>query len=162
MTDSNALLMPIPDGLVATGAATADFEPLADLADLPSGRMLRVTRGDLDLLLVNSESGICVIDDRCPHMAAPLSLGMLDGCVVACPLHRGRFDVSDSSIVQFPTTGGLDADGGYHAPWTPSDSAPKAEPTDLKAMARAATRVRRLRYYPVRIEGGKIEVRLPR
>ncbi len=162
MTDSNALVMPIPDGLVAIGSATADFEPLADLADLPAGRMLRVTRGDLDLLLVNSENGICVIDDRCPHMAAPLSLGTLDGCVIACPLHRGRFDLCDSSIVQFPTTGGLDADGGYHTPWNPSDSAPKPEPTDLKAMARAATRVRRLRYYPVRIETGKIEVRLPR
>ena len=162
MTDSTALLMPIPNGLGATGAAAADFETLADLADLPAGRMLRVTRGDLDLLLVNSKNGICVIDDRCPHMAAPLSLGMLDGCVVACPLHRGRFDLCDSSIVQFPTTGGLDAEGGYHAPWAPSDSAPKPEATDLKAMARAATRVRRLRYYPVRLEGGKIEVRLPR
>ena len=154
--------MAIPDGLVAIGAAAAEFEPLADLADLPAGRMLRVTRGDHDLLLVHSETGICVIDDRCPHMSAPLSLGALDGCIVACPLHRGSFDLCDGSVVQFPTTGGLDADGGYHAPWTPTDSAPKPEPTDLKAMARAATRVRRLRYYPVRIEGGKIEARLPR
>jgi hypothetical protein len=29
-------------------------------------------------------------------------------------------------------------------------------------MARAATRVRRLRYYPVRVVEGRIEVRLPR
>lgn len=161
MTDNNALVMPIPSGLVAVGAATADFEPLAELADLPAGAMLRVTRGDLDLVLVHTERGICAIDDRCPHMAAPLSLGTLDGCVVACPLHRGRFDLCEGGVVQFPTTGGLDADGGYHAPWTPSDSSPKPEPTDLKAMARAATRVRRLRYYPVRIEGGKIAVRCP-
>lgn len=162
MTAVDARVMAIPDGLVAIGAGAADFEPLADLADLPAGRMLRVTRGDLDLLLVHGENGICVIDDRCPHMSAPLSLGTLDGCVVACPLHRGRFDLCDGSIVQFPTTGGLDADGGYHAPWTPSDSAPKPEPTDLKAMARAATRVRRLHYYPVRIAGGRIEARIPR
>ena len=162
MSDPDARVMRIPDGLVAIGAATADFEPLAHLADVPAGGMLRVTRGDLDLLLVNSANGICVIDDRCPHMSAPLSLGTLDGCVIGCPLHRGRFDLRDSSVVQFPTTGGLDADGGYHAPWTPSDSAPKPEPTDLKAMARAATRVRRLRYYPVRIDGDRIRVRLPR
>ncbi|MEO8625399.1 MAG: Rieske 2Fe-2S domain-containing protein [Candidatus Limnocylindrales bacterium] len=162
MTDSDVSVMAIPTGLIAIGSATADFEPLAGLAELPVGAMLRVTRGDLDLLLVNSEKGICVIDDRCPHMSAPLSLGALDGCVVACPLHRGSFDLCDGSTVQFPTTGGLDADGGHHAPWTPSDSAPKPEPTDLKAMARAATRVRRLRYYPVRVDGGKIEARLPR
>jgi nitrite reductase/ring-hydroxylating ferredoxin subunit len=162
MTEYNALVMPIPPELVASGAATADFEPLADLVDLPPGRMLRVTRGDLDLLIAHTDKGICVTDDRCPHMSAPFSLGTLDGCVVACPLHRGRFDLCDSSVVQFPTTGGLDADGNYHAPWTPSDSAPKPEPTDLKAMARAATRVRRLRFYPVRVVGGTIEVRLPR
>jgi nitrite reductase/ring-hydroxylating ferredoxin subunit len=155
-------LMAIPQGLVAIGAAAAEFEALADLADLPPGALLRVTRGDHDVLLIHGERGICVIDDRCPHMSAPLSLGTLDGCVIACPLHRGRFDLCDGSVVQFPTTGGLDADGGYHPPWTPTDAGAKPEPTDLKAMARAATRVRRLRYYPVRIVGTTIEVRLPR
>jgi nitrite reductase/ring-hydroxylating ferredoxin subunit len=161
-TNSDARLMTIPAGLVATGAAEAEFVRLADVADLPSGTMRRVTRGDHDLLLVNGESGICAIDDRCPHMAAPLSLGTLDGCVIGCPLHKGRFDLLEGGIVQFPTTGGLDADGGYHAPWTPPDAPPKPEPTDLKAMARAATRVRRLRYYPVRVVNDAIEVRLPR
>ena len=100
-------------------------------------------------------------DDRCPHMAAPLSLGTLGGCVVACPLHSGRFDLLSGEVVQFPTTGGLDADGGSHAPWAPIGSPAKPEPSDIKARARAATRVRRLRYYPVRLSDGMIEVRLP-
>lgn len=155
-------VMAIPVGLVAAGAAEAPFEPVAALGDLPPGAMLRVTRTDLDLLVVHAEQGICVIDDRCPHMSAPLSLGSLEGCVVACPLHRGRFDLCTGGVVQFPTTGGLDADGGQHAPWAPDDSAARPEPTDLKARARAATRVRRLRYYPVRIVSSTIEVRLPR
>jgi nitrite reductase/ring-hydroxylating ferredoxin subunit len=162
MSDDQIQVMAIPAGLVAVGAAAADFEPLADLAELPAGSTLRVTRGDHDLLLIHGAGGICAIDDRCPHMSAPLSLGTLEGCVIGCPLHKGRFDLCDGGIVQFPTTGGLDADGGYHPPWTPPDAPPKAEPTDLKAMARAATRVRRLRYYPVRVVGGVIEVRLPR
>lgn len=161
-TDPGTHVMTIPAGLVAIGAAGAEFVALADLAQLPAGTMLRVTRGDHDLLLVNGESGICAIDDRCPHMAAPLSLGTLEGCVIGCPLHKGRFDLCDGVIVQFPSTGGLDADGAYRAPWTPADAPPKAEPTDLKAMARAATRVRRLRYYPVRVINDRIEVRLPR
>lgn len=154
--------MPVPDGLFAPGTDHRQFEPVADLADLPPGTMRRVTRGDLDLLLVHSAAGLCVTDDRCPHMAAPLSLGTLDDCIVACPLHRGRFDVCSGDVVQFPTTGGLDADGASHAPWSPTDAPPRPEPTDLKAQARAGTRVRRMRYYPVRVNGSFIEVVFPR
>ena len=153
--------MPIPDGLLAPGTAGRPFEPLAAIDELPPGAMLRVSRGDLDLLLVHTPLGVVLTDDRCPHMAAPLSLGALDGCVVACPLHSGRFDLATGGVVQFPTTGGLDADGGYHAPWSPAGSAARPEPSDLKARARAATRIRRLRYYPLRIREGTIEGRLP-
>ena len=157
-----AAVMEFPASLRAPGTAHGEFQRIAALSELPAGSMRRVTHTDLDLLVAHTPEGICVIDDRCPHMSAPLSLGTLEQCVVACPLHRGRFDLCNGDVVQFPTTGGLDADGGYHAPWTPSDSAPKAEPTDLKAQARAATRVRRLRYYPVRITDDQIEVCLPR
>jgi nitrite reductase/ring-hydroxylating ferredoxin subunit len=152
---------PIPAGLQAPGTASATFLDVASIADLPPGAMLRVTRGDLDVLLANTEAGLVATDDRCPHMSAPLSLGRLDGCLVDCPLHSGRFDLATGETVQFPTTGGLDPDGGYHPPWSTPGSPPKPEPTDLKAQARAATRVRRVRYYPLRVVAGRIEVALP-
>jgi nitrite reductase/ring-hydroxylating ferredoxin subunit len=151
----------IPAGLHAPGTATATFHDVAALADVPPGAMLRVTRGDLDVLLAHTDVGLVATDDRCPHMSAPLSLGRLDGCLVDCPLHSGRFDLSTGETVQFPTTGGLDPEGGYHPPWAPPGSPPKPEPTDLKAQARAATRVRRVRYYPLRVVAGRIEVALP-
>ncbi len=123
--------------------------------------MRRVSYGDRDLLLAHLEVGIVATDDRCPHMSAPLSLGRLEGCVVDCPLHSGRFDLCTGETVRMPTTGGLDADGRYHRPWTPPGREPRPEPSDLKAQARAATRVRRMRYYPVRIREGRIEVAVP-
>jgi anthranilate 1,2-dioxygenase ferredoxin component len=153
--------MPIPPGLQAPGTADRPFEPLVSLAELPPGSMMRVTRGDLDVLLVHTPDGVCATEDRCPHMAAPLSLGSLDGCIVGCPLHRGLFDLATGDVVQFPTTGGLDADGGQHAAWAPGDAPPRPVPPDLKARARAATRVRRMRYFPLRIADGVIEVALP-
>jgi len=159
--ETETRVMPIPAGLTAVRAGDHPFVPIWPLGDLPPGEMRRLTYGDTDLLLAHTAKGICVSDDRCPHMAAPLSIGSLDGCVVACPLHRGRFDLQSGDVVQFPTTGGLDADGGYHPPWTPTESAPKTEPTDLKAQARAMTRIRRLRYYPVRVRGDMIEAQLP-
>jgi nitrite reductase/ring-hydroxylating ferredoxin subunit len=121
-----------------------------------------VTRGDLDILLANTPAGIVATDDRCPHMSAPLSIGGLDGCVVSCPLHEGRFDLCDGTVVQMPTTGGLDAEGVYHPTWSPAGREPKVDPPGLKAEARRLTRVRRLRYYPVRIADGRIEVAVPR
>jgi nitrite reductase/ring-hydroxylating ferredoxin subunit len=153
--------MPIPLGLVAAGTSDGPFTPVGSIAELPEGGMLRFTRGDLDLLISHTTAGVCVTEDRCPHMSAPLSIGTLDDCVVGCPLHKGRFDLSSGEVVQFPTTGGLDADGQYHAPWSPPGAPPKVEPADVKAQARALTRIRRLRYYPVRIVDGRIEVQLP-
>lgn len=154
-------VMPVPPGLEAAGAHDAAYVRLADVAAVPPGTMVRVTLGDLDLLVAHTAAGLCAVDDRCPHMSAPLSLGTLNECIVACPLHRGAFDMQTGDVVQFPTTGGLDADGGYHAPWTPPDGQARSEPTDLKARARAATRVRRMRYYPLRLSGDVIEARVP-
>jgi nitrite reductase/ring-hydroxylating ferredoxin subunit len=154
--------LPIPPGLQAPGTSASPFEPLLSLADLPPGALARVSRGDLDLLLAHVPEGILATDDRCPHMAAPLSIGRLDGCVVDCPLHNGRFDLATGATVQVPTTGGLGADGTYHPTWAPPGSPPKPEPGGPKAEARRLTRIRRLRYYPVRVVDGMIEVALPR
>jgi nitrite reductase/ring-hydroxylating ferredoxin subunit len=152
---------PIPPTLVAPGAADASFEPVLALADLAPGSMTRVTRGDLDVLLAHTPAGIVATDDRCPHMSAPLSIGSLEGCVVACPLHEGRFDLCTGDPVQMPTTGGLDPDGVYHPTWSAAGLPPKVDAPGRKAEARRLTRVRRFRYHPVRIRDGFIEVALP-
>jgi len=152
---------PIPAGLTAIGAGSAAFEDVLGVDELPAGAMRRVTFGDLDVLLAHAPDGIVAVDDRCPHMAAPLSLGELDGCIVQCPLHEGRFDLCSGEVVQMPTTGGLDADGRSHPVWTPGGKEPKADVPGKKAEARRLTRVRRFRYYPVRIRDGRIQVAIP-
>jgi nitrite reductase/ring-hydroxylating ferredoxin subunit len=133
---------------------------IAAIADLAPGTMRRVTRADIDLLVAWTDDGIVVTDDRCPHMAAPLSVGELAGCIVSCPLHEGRFDLLTGETVRMPTTGGLDADGVYHRPWSPSGAEPKPEPPTRKLEARRLTRVNRLRYYPARIRDGRLEAQL--
>ncbi len=150
-----------PLRLAAPGTDTARYEPLLDVADLPPGAMRRVTKSDLDILVAHTPNGIVAVDDRCPHMAAPLSIGTLDGCVVACPLHEGQFDLCSGDPVRMPTTGGLDPEGVYHPTWSLAGREPKVDPPGLKAEARRLTRVRRLRYYPVRVRGGRIEIAVP-
>ena len=162
-------MAPLPDPraldfrpeLLALGADGAAFQRLLAAADLPAGAMRRVTVGELDILLAHTDEGLVAVDDRCPHMSAPLSIGVLEGCVVACPLHEGRFDLSSGDPVQMPTTGGLDPDGRYHPTWSSAGREPKVDPPGPKAEARRLTRVRRFRYYPVRIVGDQIEVAIP-
>ena len=159
--DTEPTPAPYPAALRAPGTSGAPFEALADADELPPGTMLRVTRGDIDILLAHTPQGVVATDDRCPHMSAPLSIGELDGCVVACPLHEGRFDLCTGETVQMPTTGGLTAEGSYVPTWSPAGREPKVDPPGKKAEARRLTRVRRLRYYPLRIVDGRIEVALP-
>jgi nitrite reductase/ring-hydroxylating ferredoxin subunit len=153
---------PFPPALRAPGTADAPFEAVASVADLPKGAMLRVSRGDLDVLIAHCDTGLVATEDRCPHMSAPLTEGRLEGCLVHCPLHHGAYDLRDGDVVTFPTTGGLDAEGRSRSPWTPEGSEATPPPADAKARARARTRVRRMRFLPLRIRDGMVEVALPR
>lgn len=157
-------LLDFPPALQAAATAGARFEPAMRLADLPPGATVRITRDDLDVLIAHTDEGIVATDDRCPHMSAPLSAGRLEGCTLHCPLHRGAFDARDGEVVTFPTTGGLTADGEYRPAWRPEGTSdkPPLQPDDPKARARALTRVRRLRYYPLRVNGDMLEIALPR
>lgn len=152
---------PFRPRLQAHGTDGAPFEAVLTVDELPEGAMRRVSRGDLDLLIAHTEKGIFVTEDRCPHMSAPLSIGVLEGCIVACPLHEGRFDLDSGDPARMPTTGGLDPDGVYHPTWSPAGRDPKVDPPGIKAEARRLTRVRRFRYYPVRIVDDRIEVAFP-
>ncbi len=154
-------ILPFPPSLLAPGAADAPFRATIALDELPPGTLRRVTLGEADILLAHPSLGLCAVDDRCPHMSAPLSIGSLDGCVVACPLHGGRFDLATGDPVQMPTTGGLWPDGTYEPVWTPPGREPKEDPPGTKSEARRLTRVRRFRYYPVRVADGIIEVAVP-
>jgi 3-phenylpropionate/trans-cinnamate dioxygenase ferredoxin component len=151
-----------PTELAAPGTADGETIDAGSLAELPEGAMRRVTVGDLDVLVAHTPAGVVAVDDRCPHMSAPLSIGELDGCVIACPLHSGQFDLCSGDVVRMPTTGGLDADGTYHPTWSPAGGPAKDDPPGKKTEARKLTRVRRFRYYPVRLVDGRIQVTVPR
>jgi len=158
---STPSLAETPRELRVPGTRVAPFVEVSAVADLAPGTMRRVTMAGMDLLVAWTDAGIVVTDDRCPHMAAPLSIGELAGCEVSCPLHGGRFNLVTGEPAQMPTTGGLDADGNYHAPWSPSGAVLKPEPPSKKLEARRLTRVNRLRYYPARIRDGRLEAQLP-
>ena len=123
---------PIPAAypLELTAPGVADGRPIdgGAIAELPEGAMRRVSDGDLDVLIAHTPAGVLAVDDRCPHMSAPLSIGGLEGCVVSCPLHEGRFDLCSGDVIQMPTTGGLDAHGHYVPTWSPAGKDAEGRP----------------------------------
>jgi nitrite reductase/ring-hydroxylating ferredoxin subunit len=151
----------VPPGLAAPGTGDARYLRLLPVSEVPAGTLHRVFVGDLDLLVASTPVGLIVTEDRCPHMSAPLSLGTLDGTAVDCILHQAVIDLATGEILRFPTTGGLGPDGVERPAWAPPGSPPRPERTDAKARARALTRTRRPRYYPVRIWEGWVEVAVP-
>lgn len=76
----------------------------ATLDQLPPGLVLRIELDGRDLALSNVDGNIHCIDNVCTHAFALLSDGWLDGSVLECPLHGGRFDVVTGKALCPPAT----------------------------------------------------------
>ena len=68
------------------------FCKAATLDDVWAGEKLGVVVGGRPLLLVNVEGTVCAYEDRCRHKGVALSLGKLDGHVLACSVHGWLYD----------------------------------------------------------------------
>jgi len=62
-------------------------------ADLANGAMLAVAFGDHQIALYDVAGEVFATDNICTHAQAFLSDGTLQGEIVECPLHGGRFSV---------------------------------------------------------------------
>lgn len=78
------------------------FVEVAKASEIPPGTMKHVETGETEILLVNVDRKLYALSDRCAHMNAPLSKGILDGYVVICPLHFSRFDVRTGKKISGP------------------------------------------------------------
>ncbi len=78
------------------------FVDVADVNDVPAGKMKHIEVGEKEILLANSEDRVYALCDRCSHMNAPLSMGTLNGKVITCAMHGARFDVTTGKKVTEP------------------------------------------------------------
>ncbi len=75
---------------------------VAKCSDIPQGQGRSFEVNDRIVAIFHVGDQFYAIDDACPHMGASLSVGELDGCVVTCPLHAWRFDVSNGTWCDNP------------------------------------------------------------
>lgn len=66
---------------------------VAKRAALTPGEMLAVRVGDKEIALYDVDGAVFATDNVCTHAYAQLTDGFLDGDVIECPLHAGRFEV---------------------------------------------------------------------
>ena len=66
----------------------------ASAGDLAEGEMMAVALEGRSLALYHLDDGTwCASDNVCTHAFAQLTDGWLEGCIIECPLHSGRFDL---------------------------------------------------------------------
>jgi nitrite reductase/ring-hydroxylating ferredoxin subunit len=131
-----------------------EFVEVARVSELAPGEMKRVLVDRERVLLVNVEGRFYALRDNCGHQKAALSKGQLEGGVVECPLHFARFDVTTGRVVSGPDLGrrsipGLETLGpeAMQALQEVGEILADVETDDVPA-------------YEVRVEGGRVAVRL--
>ncbi len=72
----------------------AEFVKVATIDQLTPGQGMTVAVNGGYVALFNVDGTFYAIDDTCPHAGGPLGQGILEGCVVTCPWHGWRFNVT--------------------------------------------------------------------
>jgi ethylbenzene dioxygenase ferredoxin component len=73
--------------------------------ELAAGEMRKVETVGCPLAVYNLEGRFYVTSDTCTHATASLSSGeIVDGDLIACPLHDGQFHIPTGQAVAFPCT----------------------------------------------------------
>ena len=75
---------------------------LCKTEDVPAGAVRKVETAGLTLAVYHVEGAFYVTDDDCTHGPGSLSEGTLEGAVIECNFHGGRFDVRTGEVVLPP------------------------------------------------------------
>lgn len=76
--------------------------PLCKTDDVPVGEARKVETAGLALAVYKVDGTFYVTDDACPHGPGSLSEGLLEGDVIECNFHQGRFNVRSGEVVLPP------------------------------------------------------------
>jgi naphthalene 1,2-dioxygenase ferredoxin component len=101
--------------------AEGNWVAVAKAGSLGEGEVTGASAGGKEIAVYNVDGTLYATDNICTHAMAFLSDGWLDGDVIECPLHAGRFEVKTGKALGPPVE------------------------CDVKT-------------YPVRVEGGEIQV----
>ncbi len=73
------------------------WHKVADLDDLPEGRVKTVTVGRRSIALTNVDGTYGALDNRCPHQSGPLGEGSIEKGWLRCPWHGYDYNPLDGT-----------------------------------------------------------------
>lgn len=76
----------------------SDWIEVCDTEDVPRLEGRRVIVRDYYIGVFNTDEGFYAIGDICPHMGGPLHDGMVENCVVSCPLHMRTINLRSGEV----------------------------------------------------------------
>jgi 3-phenylpropionate/trans-cinnamate dioxygenase ferredoxin subunit len=84
--------------------ASSGFVTVAKVGEIPEGgvKVVRVDEQEIAVFLI--DGNYHAIDDICTHDGGPLAEGTLEGCIIECPRHGAKFDVTTGAVVAMPAT----------------------------------------------------------
>ena len=94
----SSLVPPPPAGPALTedtavSALRRTWQPVANAADLPPGKVLGYTLLNTELVIARfADRSLLAADVACPHKGARLSAGCIRGGELVCPYHGWRFN----------------------------------------------------------------------
>ena len=80
----------------------AEYIKVANIEDVPPGRVVVVNAGSKRLALCNVDGAFWALDDVCTHDGGPLGEGELIDGEIECPRHGARFDVATGAVRSLP------------------------------------------------------------
>ena len=75
------------------------FAKVAKTTDIPVGKMKHFEVEGLSVLIANVKGKFYAVCDKCPHLNATLSEGILNDSIIICPRHFSSFDVTTGRAI---------------------------------------------------------------
>jgi len=79
-----------------------EFVKVAKIKDIPEGSLKGFKIDKEEIVLANINGKFYAIRDVCTHEGGPLSEGKLEGKIITCPWHKGKFDITSGEVVSPP------------------------------------------------------------
>ena len=86
---------------------SGDWHIIACCNDIEDGDALVAVVENREIAVFRCGDNYYATDGYCTHARAPLADGYLEGEVIECPLHQGRFDLRSGKALCSPATKAL-------------------------------------------------------